>query len=45
MHHIPPANQEFRPHFVSTPAQSMASQPYTSNWRNETQFYNHGIRE
>ena len=30
MHHIPPANQEFRPHFMSTPAQSTASQPYTS---------------
>ena len=45
MHHIPPTNQDFRPHFMSTPAQSTASQPYTSSSRNETQFYNHGIRE
>ena len=45
MHHIPPTNQEFRPHFMSTPAQSTASQPYTSSSRNETQFYNLGITE
>ena len=45
MHHIPPTNQDFRPHFMSTPAQSTASQPYTSSSRNETQFYNQGIRE
>ena len=45
MHHIPPTNQEFRPHFRSTPAQSTASQPYTSSSRNETQFYNLGITE
>ena len=38
MHHIPPANQEFRPHFMSTPALSTASQPYTSTSRNATQF-------
>ena len=34
MHHTPPANQEFRPHFMSTPSQSTASQPYTSCSRN-----------
>ena len=45
MHHTPAANQEFRPHFMSTPAQSTSSQPYTSCLRNETQFYNHSIRE
>ena len=45
IHHIPPGNQEFRPYFMSTSAQSMTSQPYTSCWRNQTQFYNHGIRE
>ena len=45
MHNIPSTNQEFRPHFMSTPSQSIAYQPYTSSSRNETQFYNHGIRE
>ena len=44
MHHIPPTNQELRPHFMSIPVQSAVSQPYTSSSRNETQFYNCGIR-
>ena len=45
MHHIPPTNLEFRLHFTSAPAQSTASQPYTSSSRNEMQFYKHYIRE
>ena len=45
IHHIPPVNQEFRPHFTSAPSQSTASQPYTSSSRNEMQFYKHYIRE
>ena len=44
MHHIPPTNQELRPHFMSISVQSTVSQPYTSSSRNETQFYNYGIR-